>query len=97
MGYFLRRAAIVLPPVRSMAALVVSPDDTPKIDPAPQGEKESLEVSLGNGVKFPLKRARFLHLTTMEPDAKLLLFDFNLAPFAERREAQSCCPMASIP
>ena len=72
-------------------------DDAPKIDLAPGKKKETLEASLGNGVKFPVTLTLLLHLPGMEPDAKPELFNFTFTQFTDERGPGTCHPMANMP
>jgi hypothetical protein len=72
-------------------------DDAPKIDLAPGKKKETLEASLGNGVKFPVILTLLVHLPGMEPDAKSELFNFKFTQFTDERGPGTCHPMANMP
>jgi hypothetical protein len=72
-------------------------DDAPKIDLAPGKKKETLEASLGNGVKFPVTLTLLMHLPGMQPDAKPELFNFKFTQFTDERGPGTCHPMASMP
>jgi hypothetical protein len=72
-------------------------DDAPKIDLAPGKKKETLEATLGNGVKFPVTLTLLLHLPGMEPDAKPELFNFKFTQFTDERGPGTCHPMANMP
>jgi hypothetical protein len=72
-------------------------DDAPKIDLSPGKKKETLEASLGNGVKFPVTLTLLLHLPGMEPDAKPELFNFTFTQFTDERGPGTCHPMANMP
>lgn len=72
-------------------------DDAPKIDLAPGKKKETLEASLGNGVKFPVDLTMLLHLPGMEPDARPELFNFTFKQFTDEHGPGSCRPMPSMP
>lgn len=72
-------------------------EDAPKIDLAPGKKKETLEASLGNGVKFPVTLTLLLHLPGMEPEAKPELFDFKFTQFTDEHGPGSCRPMPSMP
>jgi hypothetical protein len=72
-------------------------DDAPKIDLAQGKKKETLEASLGNGVKFPVTLTLLLHLPGMEPDAKPELFNFTFTQFTDERGPGTCHPMANMP
>jgi hypothetical protein len=72
-------------------------DDSPKIDLAPGKKKETLEVNLGNGIKFPVTLTLLLHLPGMEPDAKPELFNFTFGQFTDERGPGTCHPMANMP
>lgn len=72
-------------------------EDSPKIDLAPGKKKETLEASLGNGVKFPVTMTLLLHLPGMEPDAKPELFNFKFTQFTDEHGPGSCRPMPSMP
>jgi hypothetical protein len=72
-------------------------EEGPKIDLAPGKKKETLEASLGNGVKFPVILTLLLHLPGMEPDAKPELFDFKFTQFTDEHGPGTCRPMPSMP
>jgi hypothetical protein len=72
-------------------------DDAPKIDLTPGKKKETLEASLGNGVKFPVTLTLLLHLPGMDPDAKPELFNFTFLQFTDERGPGTCHPMANMP
>jgi hypothetical protein len=72
-------------------------EDAPKIDLAPGKKKETLEASLGEGVKFPVSLTLLLHLPGMAPDAKPELFNFMFAGFTDENGPGTCSPMKNMP
>lgn len=72
-------------------------EDAPKISLGPGKKKETLEASLGNGVKFPVDLTLLMHLPGMEPDAKPELFNFTFLKFTDERAPGTCHPMANMP
>ena len=59
--------------------------------------KETLEASLGNEVKFPVVLTLLLHLPGMKPDAKPELFNFKFAQFTVETGPGGCSPMPGMP
>ena len=60
-------------------------------------KKETLEASLGNGVKFPVTPPPLPHLPGMEPDAKPESFHFTFTQFTDVRGPATCHFRANMP
>jgi hypothetical protein len=60
-------------------------------------KRKTLEVNLGNGVKFPWVVTLLLRLPGMEADAKLELFDFEFTQFTDGLGPGTRYPMANTP
>ncbi len=72
-------------------------EDAPKINLGPGKKKETLEASLGEGVKFPLTLTLLLHLPGMAPDAKPELLNFTFTGFTDENGPGTCSPMNIMP
>src|SRR3984885_853865 len=71
-------------------------EDAPRINLGPGKKKETLEASLGEGVKFPVTLTLLLHLPGMAPDDKPELFNFTFTKFTDENSAGSCTPMKNM-
>jgi hypothetical protein len=72
-------------------------EDAPKITLGPGKKKETMEASLGEGIKFPVAVTLLLHLPGMPPDAKPELFNFTFQKFTDENGPGTCAPMAKMP
>jgi hypothetical protein len=72
-------------------------EDAPKIALVKGKKKETLEASLGGGVKFPIALTVWLHLPEMPAEAKPELFNFSFTKFTDENGPGICTPMARMP